>query len=494
MQYLLEVDGVRKAFPGVLALDGVSMKLRAGSVHALMGENGAGKSTLMKIIAGLYQPDSGVIRLRGQACRRESPLDALQQGIAMIHQELHLMPSMTVAENIWIGREPLTRLGLVDHRALGRRTVELLARLSIELHPDERICELTIAGRQMVEIARAVSHDSEILIMDEPTSTLTEREVDHLFRIIVGLKARGRAIVYITHKINEVFRIADEVSVLRDGCMVGSDTIDQLDRDRLITMMVGREMSQLFPKDNIPAGRVALSVRHLSLNGVFSDVSFDVQAGEIFGIAGLVGSRRTEVAETLFGLTPATSGEILIDGVPVHVDSPATAIRHGMALLTEDRKTSGLFLPLSVQGNMEVAVLNGRFMKRGFVKQKMLLAACGRMADTLRVKTPDLSEPIQNLSGGNQQKVVVGRWLLTSPRILILDEPTRGIDVGAKAEIHRLISNLAAGGTAVVMISSEMPEILGMSDRVMVMREGRVAGALDRQQANQVDLMKLAAH
>jgi inositol transport system ATP-binding protein len=520
MQYLLEVDGVRKAFPGVLALDGVSMKVRAGSVHALMGENGAGKSTLMKIIAGLYQPDAGVIRLRGHACRLESPLDALEHGIAMIHQELNLMPSMTVAENIWIGREPLNRLGLVDHRALGRRTLELLAQLSIDMHPDERICDLTIAGRQMVEIARAVSHDSEILIMDEPTSTLTEREVDHLFKIIEDLKARERAIIYITHKITEVFRVADEVSVLRDGCMVGSDTVDRLDRDRLIAMMVGRELTQLFPKNNTPTTRVALSVRHLSRSGVFADVSFDVRAGEIFGIAGLVGSRRTEIVETLFGLTPATSGEILIDGVQVRVESPTTAIRHGMALLTEDRKTSGLFLPLSVQENMEVAVLtagdpnagptrgsrawdpnaaaaawwNGRFMNRGFVKQKVLFAACGQMADTLRVKTPNLSEPIQNLSGGNQQKVLAGRWLLTSPRILMLDEPTRGIDVGAKAEIHRLISSLATAGTAVVMISSEMPEILGMSDRVMVMRQGRVAGVLDRSQANQVDLMKLAAH
>jgi inositol transport system ATP-binding protein len=500
MPYLLDVDGVRKAFPGVLALDGVSMKVRAGSVHALMGENGAGKSTLMKIIAGLYQPDSGVIRLRGHACRLESPLDALEHGIAMIHQELNLMPSMTVAENIWIGREPLNRLGLVDHRALGRRTLELLAQLSIDMHPDERVGDLTIAGRQMVEIARAVSYDSEILIMDEPTSTLTERAVDHLFKMIEDLKARERAIVYITHKITEVFRVADEVSVLRDGCMVGSDTVDRLDRDRLIAMMVGRELTQLFPKDNTPTTRVALSVRHLSRSGVFADVSFDVRAGEIFGIAGLVGSRRTEIVETLFGLTPATSGEILIDGVQVRVDSPTTAIRHGMALLTEDRKTSGLFLPLSVQENMEVAVLNaaagwnGRFMNGGFVRQKVLLAACGRMADTLRVKTPNLSEPIQNLSGGNQQKVVAGRWLLTSPRILILDEPTRGIDVGAKAEIHRLISSLAAAGTAVVMISSEMPEILGMSDRVMVMREGRVAGVLDRSQANQVDLMTLAAH
>ena len=480
MTHLLEVEEVRKAFPGVVALDGVSMRVKPGTVHALIGENGAGKSTLMKIIAGLYRPDAGRVTVHGRT--------------AMIHQELHLMPSMTVAENIWIGREPLTRIGLVDHRALGRRTRALLAALKIDIDPDERIADLTIAGKQMIEIARAVSYESDILIMDEPTSSLSEREVDQLFTIVADLKARGSAVIYITHRINEVFRIADEVSVLRDGRMVGSEAVENVDRDRLIAMMVGRELTQLFPKSNAPTGHVALSVKNLSLTGTFSDVSFDVRAGEILGIAGLVGSRRTEVAETIFGLRRATSGEILIDGVPVKIDSPSMAIRRGMALLTEDRKMSGLFLPLSVQDNMEVTSLNGRFIKMALVRQKMLLAACGAMADSLRVKTPDLFEPVRNLSGGNQQKVLVGRWLLTSPRILILDEPTRGIDVGAKADIHRLISSLAAEGAAVVMISSEMPEILGMSDRVMVMREGRTAGILDRRDANQVDLMRLAAH
>jgi ABC-type sugar transport system ATPase subunit len=480
MAYLLEVEEVRKVFPGVVALDGVSMRVKPGTVHALIGENGAGKSTLMKIIAGLYRPDAGRVAVRGR--------------IAMIHQELHLMPSMTVAENIWLGREPLTRIGFVDHRALRRRTRELLAGLKIDIDPDERIAEVTIAGRQMVEIARAVSCESDILVMDEPTSTLSEREVDQLFEIVADLKARGSAVIYITHRINEVFRIADEVSVLRDGRMVGSDAVARVDRDRLITMMVGRELTQLFPKNNTPTDRVALSVKNLSLAGIFSDVSFDVRAGEVLGIAGLVGSRRTEVAETIFGVRRATSGEILIDGVPVTIDSPSTAIVRGMALLTEDRKLSGLFLPLGVQDNMEVTALNERFINRGFVRQRELMAACAAMAGTLRVKTPDMFEPVRNLSGGNQQKVLVGRWLLTSPRILILDEPTRGIDVGAKADIHQLISSLAAEGAAVVMISSEMPEILGMSDRIMVMREGRTTGILDRRDASQVELMRLAAH
>jgi inositol transport system ATP-binding protein len=480
MDCLVDVKRVRKAFPGVLALDDVSLMVRAGSVHALMGENGAGKSTLMKIIAGLARPDAGRVVLGGRA--------------AMIHQELHLMPPMTVAENIWLGREPLTRLGLIDHRALTRRTAALLAKLDIDVDPGARVSDLTIADRQMTEIARAVSHDADVLVMDEPTSTLSDREVDNLFRIVSDLKARGHAVIYVTHRISEVFRIADEVTVLRDGRVISSDLVSRLDRDRLIAMMVGRELTELYPKHNTPTDRVVLSVKGLTLNGTFHDVSFDVRAGEILGIAGLVGSRRTEVVETLFGLRRATSGDILIGGIQVQIESPAAAIDLGMAFLTEDRKLSGLLLPLSVQANMEIAILGGRFARMGFVKEGALAAACSGMAGTLRVSPPSLIESVQMLSGGNQQKVLVGRWLLTSPRVLILDEPTRGIDVGAKAEIHRLISNLAAGGAAVVMISSEMPEILGMSDRVMVMRDGRVAGFVDGRDANQIALMGLAAN
>jgi inositol transport system ATP-binding protein len=480
MESLVEVHGVRKAFPGVLALDAVSMQVRGGVVHALMGENGAGKSTLMNIVAGLLTPDAGRVVVHGR--------------VAMIHQELHLMPSMTVAENIFLGREPLTRFGFIDDRALWHRSSELLGALGIAIDPDARVSSLTIAQRQMVEIARAVSYETQILIMDEPTSALSEREVAQLFAIVDDLRTRGCAIIYITHKIDEVFRLADEVTVMRDGRVVASLPVGQFDRDRLIAMMVGRELTQLFPKDNVPSAHVRLSVQGLSLDGMFSDVSFDVREGEILGIAGLVGSRRTELAETIFGLRRATSGRLVIDGVPAHIDSPAAAIDRRMAFLTEDRKASGLFEPLCVHENMEVAVLGGEFVRSGFVRQAKLLAACRDTAAAVRVKTPDLFEPVRHLSGGNQQKVLVGRWLMTAPRILLLDEPTRGIDVGAKAEIHRLISTLAAEGAAVIMISSEMPEILGMSDRVMVMRQGTVAGILDRSQANQVELMRLAAH
>ena len=491
--YLLEVDNVRKEFPGVVALDDVDLRIRRGSVHALMGENGAGKSTLMKIIAGVYQPDRGEIRLKGNRIRIASPLDALEAGIAMIHQELNLMPFMTVAENIWIRREPLNRFGFVDHRELNRRTARLFERLGIEIDPASEVRDHAVATRQMIEIAKAVSYESDILIMDEPTSALTDREVDHLFRIIRDLRAQGKGIVYITHKMNELFTIADDVSVFRDGRHIATHAAKDLTRDAVIQMMVGREITQMFPKEPAEIGEVILSVKDLALEGVFEGVSFDLRRGEILGLAGLVGSGRTNVAETIFGITPATGGEIRLDGHPIRIASPRDGMRAGMALLTEDRKDTGCFLMLDVGENMEMAMLTDRFVRAGFVDQGSVDAECNRMKDAMRVKTPNLKERIENLSGGNQQKVLIGRWLLTNPKILILDEPTRGIDVGAKAEIHRLISRLAGQGVAVIMISSELPEVLGMSDRIAVMHAGRMTGILDRAEADQVSVMRLAA-
>ncbi|KQW54805.1 sugar ABC transporter ATP-binding protein [Ensifer sp. Root127] len=492
-EYLLNVEGIRKEFPGVVALDDVSFRLRRGTVHALMGENGAGKSTLMKILAGIYTPDKGEVRLKGADIRLKSPLDALENGIAMIHQELNLMPFMTVAENIWIRREPKNRFGFVDHGEMRRITARLFDRLKIKLDPEIEVRHLSVANRQMVEIAKAVSYESDVLIMDEPTSALTEREVAHLFEIIRDLRSQGIGIVYITHKMNELFEIADEFSVFRDGKYIGTHASSEVTRDDIIRMMVGREITQMFPKEEVPIGDVMLSVNNLTLDGVFRDVSFDVRAGEILGIAGLVGSGRSNVAETLFGVTPASSGTIAIDGKTVSIDSPNTAIRNRMAFLTEDRKDTGCLLILDVLENMQIAVLQDRFVKAGFVAEKDITAACEEMSRKLRVKTPNLQERIENLSGGNQQKVLIGRWLLTNPRILILDEPTRGIDVGAKAEIHRLVTELARNGVAVIMISSEMPEVLGMSDRIMVMHEGRVTGILDRAEATQIKVMELAA-
>lgn len=493
--YLLEVQGVRKAFPGVVALDNVQFKLRPGTVHALMGENGAGKSTLMKIIAGVYIPDQGELRVKGRALSLNGPLDALNNGIAMIHQELNLMPYMTVAENIWIRREPKNRFGFVDHAELRRRTQALFDRLAIDIDPEIEVRRLSVASRQMVEIAKAVSFDSDVLIMDEPTSALTDKEVAHLFRIIRQLRTQGKGIVYITHKMNELYEIADEFSVFRDGKYIGTHASKDVTRDEIIKMMVGREITQMFPKEEVPIGDVVMSVRNLTVKGIFHDVSFDLRAGEILGMAGLVGSGRSNVAEALFGVVPATGGDIVIRGEKVVIDSPAVAMKHGMAFLTEDRKDTGCFLVLDILANMEVAVLSQRYVnKLGFIQQGALQRDCEAMSRDLRVKTPNLAEVIQNLSGGNQQKALIGRWLLTKPKILILDEPTRGIDVGAKAEIHRLVSKLAGEGVAVLMISSEMPEVLGMSDRVMVMHEGRMTGIVDRADADQVRIMELASH
>ncbi|MGN7869080.1 sugar ABC transporter ATP-binding protein [Paracoccus sp. 22332] len=493
LPYILEIEGIRKEFPGVVALDDVQFRLRPGSVHALMGENGAGKSTLMKIIAGIYTPDRGTIRLRGEEVVLKSPLDALEQGIAMIHQELALMDWMTVAENIWIRREPTNALGLIDHRKMTEMTRELFVQLKLKINPTAQISTLTVAQRQMVEIAKAVSHRSQVLIMDEPTSAITETEVEHLFDIIRDVKARGVAIVYITHKMNELFEIADEFSVFRDGKYVGTHASADVTRDDIIRMMVGREITEMFPKEEAEIGDVILSVENLCLPGIFHSITFDLRRGEILGLAGLVGSGRSNVAEALFGVTPATEGTIRIDGREVRIASPADAMREGMALLTEDRKATGCFLPLTILENMQIAALRDGHVKLGCVDERGLVSLCEEMKGALRIKTPNLEERIENLSGGNQQKVLIARWLLTKPRILILDEPTRGIDVGAKAEIHRLISRLAQQGVAVIMISSELPEVLGMSDRIMVMHEGHMTGILDRAEANQVKIMELAA-
>lgn len=493
-EYVLEVIDVRKAFPGVLALDNVKLQIRPGTVHALMGENGAGKSTLMKVIAGIYQPDSGEVRLRGEVVTLENPLKAQESGIAMIHQELLLMNPMTVAENIWIRREPVNRFGLIDHAKMHAMTVDLFNRLNIHLDPEAEISSLSVANRQMVEIAKAVSFNSDVLIMDEPTSAITETEVAHLFDIIRSLREQGIGIVYITHKMNELYEIADEFSVFRDGKYIGTHAATDVTRDEIIRMMVGRDVTQMFPKEEVELGDVVLSVKNLTLDGVFYDISFDVRAGEILGFAGLVGSGRSNVAEAIFGVTPADSGSISINGKEVKIRNPNDAIMHGMAFLTEDRKETGCFLSLDIQENIQAAVLHDHFVnKGGFVDQASLNAESEEICRKLRVKTPNMEETIENLSGGNQQKVLIARWLLTHPNILILDEPTRGIDVGAKSEIHALVTQLAHKGVAVVMISSELPEVLGMSDRVLVMHDGRVTGILNRDEADQVSVMNLAA-
>jgi methyl-galactoside transport system ATP-binding protein/inositol transport system ATP-binding protein len=493
-EYVLETRDIKKVFPGVVALDKISLKFRPGSVHSLMGENGAGKSTLMKILSGMYKATEGVMLYKGAETEFNGPVESIRLGIAMIHQELSPVPHRSVMENVWLGREPMIPMTpLVDHKKMYDETKKLLDDLELSIDPREQMVKLTVAKMQMVEIAKAVSYNSEVVIMDEPTSSLTKKEVEHLFKIIGRLKAQGKAIIYISHKMDEIFAISDEVSVLRDGRFVGSYNAADLNTDKLIALMVGRELNDLFPKVECPITDVKLKVENLSSPGAFENVSFDVRKGEIVGFAGLVGAGRTEVMESLFGMRHKSSGTISIDGKAVTIDTPEEAIKQHMALLTEDRRLSGIFPMLDIKDNMVMAVIDkyrNRFMK--LLNHKHIRDDCNEYKTKISVKTPSLEQKIMNLSGGNQQKVLVARWLLTDPDILILDEPTRGIDVGAKAEIHTLITNLAAKGKAIILVSSELPEILGMSDRIVVMCEGKITGIVNRKDATQESIMKYA--
>jgi inositol transport system ATP-binding protein len=490
-EFILQMENIQKRFPGVYALKGVQLQVRPGTVHGVMGENGAGKSTLMKVAIGLYHPDAGTIRLRGKQVQFESVHDALEQGISMIHQEMSPLPYMTVAQNIFLGRELRNRLGLIDHRAIDRESGKILEELQIPLSPRQIMGQLSVAQMQLVEIAEAVSRKADLIIMDEPTSALTEKEVAHLFTIIQGLKARGVAIIYITHKMDEVFAVTDEVSVYRDGEFVGREDSKNLNRERLIRMMVGRSIDQFFQKESAQIGQPVLEVEGLTRRGKFRDVSFSVREGEILGVAGLVGAGRTEVMETLFGVAPKQAGVVKVRGQAVQIRNPSDAIRHGMAFLTEDRKRTGLYLNLSVRDNITMPSLRNN-LKGLFLRHGALRKLCDDAVRKLRIKTPNLEQLVMNLSGGNQQKVLVSRWLATTPSLLILDEPTRGIDVGAKAEIYRLMSALAQEGKAIILISSEMPEILAMSDRIVVMHEGRKVGEIGRRDASQEKILHMA--
>jgi len=488
---ILQMENISKSFPGVKALSDIILTVRKGTIHALMGENGAGKSTLMKILDGIYAPDSGQITFQGQPVTINTTHAALKLGISMIHQELSPIPYMTVAENIFLGREPLGRFGLIDKRKLNADTKALLSRLEIDINPTSRMRDLSVANTQMVEIAKAISYDASLIIMDEPTSAITEREVAHLFKMIRSLKAKGVTIIYITHKMDEVFQIADDVTVLRDGKQVATLPASQTNKGQMIAMMVGRELTELFPKEVAPIGEIVLSVRNLTRNGIVEDVSFDLRRGEILGIAGLMGAGRTTVIESIFGIHKVDAGEIIIKGKKTQINSPADAIRNGLALLTEDRKLTGIMGVLPVRDNMMIASLPN-YEKGGLLDGRLMEATYREEKSRLDIKSPSMHQLIKLLSGGNQQKVLVSRWLLTSPDILILDEPTRGIDVGAKAEIHKLMSKLAQDGKAIIMISSELPEILGMSDRILVMHEGKVGGIFERKNATQESIMQAA--
>lgn len=491
-EYILEMLDIHKEFPGVHALAGVNLRIRPGTVHALVGENGAGKSTLMKCLMGIYGITSGKVIYQGKETVFREISDALNAGLAMIPQELNPVLERPVYENIWLGREP--RKGIVvDHKRMKQNTADLLKGLGINhIDPDALMKNLSVAHMQLVEIAKAVSYDAKIVIMDEPTSSLTTSETEQLFRIIRDLKQKGTAVVFISHKMDEIFQICDEVTVLRDGQLIATDQIENLDMDKVVNLMVGRRIDEMFPKVDCPIGDTVLKVENLSSGKAVKNVSFELHRGEILGFAGLVGAGRTEVMETIFGIRPMTGGKIFKDGVELHVKNPADAIKNNIAFLTEDRRLSGIIGIRSVGENIILSSLRHYVRRLKILDHKKIEKECTEYVGKLNIRTPGLDTQIQYLSGGNQQKVLVARCLLTDPDILIIDEPTRGIDVGAKAEIQSLISLLAGQGKAIIMVSSELPEIIGMSDRVVVMHEGVMTGTINRRDLNQEIIMKYA--
>ena len=485
MDAVLQLSGISKSFPGVRALADISFDVRAGEVHALLGENGAGKSTLIKIMSGVHRADTGTMTLDGKVTNFASPQEAQAAGIATIYQELLLFPELTVAENIFMGHAPKGRFGGIDWAEMRRRAVKLLADLDIhDLDPNLLVGSLSVGNRQRVEIAKALSHNARILIMDEPTAALTEHDVERLFRIVRLLRERGVGVVYISHRLEEIFLLADRVTVLRDGEFVATKPVSETDHQDLVEMMVGRRIEALFPKLDVARGQVVLELENVVRQPMTKGVSLKLHAGEILGIAGLVGSGRSELAEIIFGMTPADSGTIRLDGKPVAISSPSDAKHLGIAYVPEDRGRQGLVRPMPITQNVSLANL-GRLSRGGFLDRGAERDLAVESVKRFQIRASGIGQIVGKLSGGNQQKVGLSKWLATEPRILIMDEPTRGIDVGAKAEIHRLMSELAQKGLAIIMISSELPEVMGMSDRILVMRAGRLVAEVERADATQ---------
>ena len=490
--WILEVRHLAKAFPGVQALADVALEVERAKVHALMGENGAGKSTLMKVLTGFYAPDQGEMLFRGQAVRLKSPHDALRLGIAMIHQELMPFPNLSVAENIFMGQEPASRiLGWIDRRTMEQEARRLLRTLGAHLDPAQMMQRLSVAQMQTVEIAKALAHEAAVIIMDEPTSALSDREARALFEVIRSLKTRGVAVIFISHKLDEVFQLADTVTVLRDGHHIGTRPIAELDPPQLIALMVGRDLRATAPLPCADQGEVVLAVQGLTRQDEFREVHFEVRRGEILGVAGLMGAGRTELLNAIYGLTPADAGEIFVNGQRVRIESPRDAIRWGIALVSEDRKELGLVLNLPVKHNITLASLR-RWCRGWFIDRAAECRTADEQMRRFGIKPFDRNRLVNFLSGGNQQKVVLAKALLTEPAVLLLDEPTRGIDIGAKADIYGVISELARQGKTIVMVSSELPEILALSHRVMVMRQGEVSAVLDAKTTTQEEILKHA--
>ncbi|SCW43613.1 inositol transport system ATP-binding protein [Paenibacillus tianmuensis] len=492
-QPLIEMQGITKFFNGVKAVHNISLKLQSGTVHALMGENGAGKSTTMKILTGIYKPDRGIILVDGNEVHFASPKAALDHGISMIHQELSPVLEMSIAENVFLGREPMfPGTPFINYNKMYRETKKLFEDLGLDINPKRKMKHLSISETQMVEIVKAVSYNSRVIIMDEPTSSLADKEVEQLFKIIRKLKSDGKGIIYISHKMEEIFQISDDITVFRDGEYISTSEAKNLTQGLLIKQMVGRELTEVFPnRKKAITNEVVLEVNDLSAKGLFRGISFQLNKGEILGLTGLMGAGRTEFVKALFGLLPFDSGSIKLNNKTIRIKEPRDAIQHGIALVTEDRKGEGLVLPMSVKANMTLPTLkkvsSGFFVRRNAENQTV-----DEMITALRIKTHNKNQLVETLSGGNQQKIVLAKWLLTNPRILILDEPTRGIDIGAKTEIYKLMDRLTQEGYSIIMISSEMPEVLGMSDRIAVLCEGRITGILGAEEATQEKILSLA--
>jgi ABC-type sugar transport system ATPase subunit len=492
MQAVLEAIGITKQFPGTLALDDVHLQLLPGEIHAVMGENGAGKSTLMKIVSGVISPDAGELRLAGRPVVFKTPYQALEHGIAIVYQELNVVPTLTVAENIFPGRLPVNLFGMVRYGELFRNAERAIQNLSTDIDPRVLVGDLSIAQQQLVEIAKALSRECKVLILDEPTSALTDREADILLTLLRRLANEGMGILYISHKLKEIFDVADRVTVLRDGKYVGTESISDTSTDQLIRMMVGRELGTLFPQKGEEIGKPLLQVQDLRVQGFTAYNSFKLYQGEILGFSGLIGSGRTELARTIFGAEPKVEGLVLLKGVPLHIDSPQQAIKHGIGYLPEDRKAAGLFLEMNIRLNVAATIIRD-VSTTGFVIPTKERAVAEQSVEKLAISTPGIEQEVRRLSGGNQQKTLLAKWLAIKPKILIVDEPTRGIDVGAKREIHFLLRSLAESGVGVIMISSELPEILGMCDRILVMHEGSIVAEYQADEATEEKIMRVAS-
>lgn len=491
---LIEMTGVGKSFPGVRALSDITLNIYQGQVHVLLGENGAGKSTLIKIISGVYKRDEGCVKLNGKEVNFNNTRESLAEGISVIHQELSVIPDLTVAENIFLGREPkVGKSSFIDRKKMFVDAKVLLDSIGVDINPKTMIRNLNNADKQMVEIARAVSQNSSLVIMDEPTSSLSEHEVDALFNVIDKLKKENVAIIYISHRLKEIAKIGDTVTILRDGCLVKTVSLNEIDESTMITLMVGREIKQFYYKsDNPPSDEVVLEAKNLTRKGVFEDVSFSLHRGEILGVAGLIGSGRTEVMRAIFGADKLESGECLMYGKPVKFNSPKQAIKAGIGLIPEDRRNQGLLIEKSIKDNTTLASIYTN-SKNGFIDFKWESKVAKEYIEKLKTKTPSENAKAKNLSGGNQQKVVIAKWLVAKSKIIIMDEPTRGIDVNAKAEIYLLMKKIVEDGGSIIMVSSELPEVIGVSDRIMVMREGHISGFINGNEATEKNIMQLAS-